>query len=179
MVPVQIIKIAYQTSEKRYVVILEDNNYSRFLSISVSSNEAQTLALAIKKDSDSLSVSYDLICDLIKKISGKIKSISIDKDESDLYKSKIIINYGNQSNITLDSKPCDALVLALKMETIILVDKKLLIKKNKVVKNNDNKIFYKDKKSILELNKRLNIAIKKEEYELAANLRDKIILLKS
>ena len=161
------------------MVILEDNNYSRFLSISISSNEARTLALAIKKDSDSSSVSYDLICDMIKKISGKIKSISINKDESDLYKSKIIINYGNQRNITLDSKPCDALVLALKMKTTILVDEKLLIKKNKVEKNKDKKSFYRDKKSIMDLSKRLNIAIRKEEYELAANLRDKIILLKS
>ena len=95
MVPVQIIKIAYQTSEKRYMVLLEDDNYSRFLSISISSTEAQALALAIKKDPSSLFASYNLICDLIKKISGEIRSIFIHKNEGALYKSEIIINYDN------------------------------------------------------------------------------------
>ena len=177
MVPAQIIKIAYQTSEKRYMVILEDDNYSRSLSISISSNEAQALALAIKKDPSSLFASYYLICDLLKKISGEIRSISIYKNEGDLYKSEIIINYDNQKRITLDSNPCDALVLALMMEITILVDEKLLIKKNQVIKN--RKSINRDRKLIIDLNKRLNIAIKKENYELAANLRDKIILLKN
>ena len=179
MVPVKIIKIAYKTSEKRYMVILEDDNYSRFLSISISSNEAQALALAIKKDLNSFFTSYDLICNLIKKISGEIRSISIDKNEGDLYKSEIIINYDNQKTITLNSNPCDALVLALMMGITIFVDEKLLIKKNQVVKNKDKKSFNRDRKSIIDLNKRLNIAIKKENYELAANLRDEIILLKN
>ena len=179
MVPVQIIKIAYQTSEKRYMVILEDDNFSRFLSISVSSNEAQALALAIKKDPSSFFAGYDLICDLIKKISGEIRSISIYKNQGDLYKSEIIINYDNQKKITLDSNPCDALVLALMMGITIFVDKKLLIKKNQVVKDKNKKSFNRDRKLIIDLNKRLNIAIKKENYELAANLRDKIILLKN
>ena len=179
MVPVQIIKIAYQTPEKRYMVILEDDNYSRFLSISISSNEAQALALAIRKDSSSFFASYDLICDLIKKLSGEIRSISIYKNESDLYKSEIIINYDNQKKITLDSNPCDALVLALIMEITIFVDEKLLIKKNQVVKDKSKKSFNRDRKLIIDLNKRLNIAIEKENYELAANLRDKIILLKN
>jgi len=179
MVPVKIIKIAYQTSEKRYMVILEDDNYSRFLSISISSNEAQALALAIKKDLNSFFASYDLICNLIKKISGEIRSISIDKNEGDLYKSEIIINYDNQKTITLNSNPCDALVLALMMGITIFVDEKLLIKKNQVVKNKDKKSFNRDRKSIIDLNKRLNIAIKKENYELAANLRDEIFLLKN
>ena len=177
MVPVQIIKIAYQTSEKRYMVILEDDNYSRFLSISISSNEAQALALAIKKDPSSFFSSYDLICDLIKKISGEIRSISIYKNQGDLYKSEIIINYDNQKKITLDSNPCDALVLALMMDITILVDEKLLIKKNQFEKN--KKSINSDRKLIIDLNKRLNIAIEKENYELAANLRDKIILLKN
>ena len=179
MVPVQIIKIAYQTSEKRYMVILEDENYSRFLSISISSNEAQAIALSIKKDPGSFSSSYDLICDLIKKISGKIKLISIFRNESNLYKSKITIDYANQREITLESKPCDALVLALKMKITIHIDEKLLIKKNKVLNNKEKKSLKRSKNSIIDLNKRLNIAIKKENYELAANLRDKIILLKS
>jgi len=179
MVPVKIIKIAYQTSEKRYMVILEDDNYSRFLSIFISSNEAQALALAIKKDLNSFFASYDLICNLIKKISGEIRSISIDKNKGDLYKSEIIINYDNQKTITLNSNPCDALVLALMMGITIFVDEKLLIKKNQVVKNKDKKSFNRDRKSIIDLNKRLNIAIKKENYELAANLRDEIILLKN
>ena len=179
MVPAQIIKIAYQTSEKRYMVILEDDNYSRSLSISISSNEAQALALAIKKDSSSFFASYDLICDLIKKLSGEIRSISIYKNQGDLYKSEIIINYDNQKKITLDSNPCDALVLALIMEITIFVDEKLLIKKKQVVKDKNKKSFNRHRKSIMNLNKRLNIAIEKENYELAANLRDKIILLKN
>ena len=179
MIPVKIIKIAYKTSEKRYMVILEDDNYSRFLSIFISSNEAQALALAIKKDLNSLFASYDLICNLIKKISGEIRSISIDKNKGDLYKSEIIINYDNQKTITLNSNPCDALVLALMMGITIFVDEKLLIKKNQVVKNKDKKSFNRDRKSIIDLNKRLNIAIKKENYELAANLRDEIISLKN
>ena len=179
MVPVQIIKIAYQTSEKRYMVILEDDNFSRFLSISISSNEAQALALAIKKDPSSFFTSYNLIYDLIKKISGEIRSISIYKNQGDLYKSEIIINYDNQKKITLDSNPCDALVLALMMGITIFVDEKLLIKKNQVLKDKNKKKINRDRKLIIDLNKRLNIAIEKENYELAANLRDKIILLKN
>ena len=179
MVPVQIIKIAYQTHEKRYMVILEDDNYSRFLSISIAPNEAQALALAIKKNPSTFLDSYDLICDLIKKISGEIRSISIYNNEGDLYKSKMIINYDDQKNITLDLNPCDALVLALRMGITIFVDKKLMIKKNQVVKKEDEKKINKDIKSITDLNRRLNIAIEKEDYELAASLRDKIILLKN
>ena len=177
MVPVQVAKIAYQTSEQRYSVILEDQKQSRFLSIVICSNEAQAIALAIKKDTVSNSMNYDLICDLIKKISGIIKIISIKKHNKNKFKSEIKISYSNKKTIILESKPIDALVLALKMNTKILVDENLLIKKNILVNNNFKRNSKNDKKPIIDLNKKLNLAIQREEYEVAAKLRDEIILL--
>ena len=177
MIPVQVIKISYQTSDQKYFVILEEKGGERFLSIKIGSNEAQSIALAIKKDIINSPVNYDLICNLIKKTSGTLSKVCINKYSKGIYYSNIVISYGAKKNIILDSRPSDAIGIALKMNSTILVYEKLLIKrieskKIRRIKKNKSKI------SLKSLNKKLNIAVQNEEYERAAILRDKIISLK-
>ena len=180
MVPVQIIKIAYQTSEKKYMVILEDDNFSRFLSISISSNEAQALALAIKKDASSFFTSYDLICDLITKVDGKLLAVNISKLNDGVFYASLKLSGDNFGTKTIDARPSDAISIALRLNAQIYVTAEVIeeagVGEDEVISDKQNIL---PKYSVEDLEIKLKKAVEEEEYEKAARIRDKIKDLES
>ena len=79
----------------------------------------------------------------------------------------------------IDSRPSDAITIALKMNKPILVPtpiiEKAILLEDSLVDDNEKSINL----SLSTLKERLESAIEEEEYETAAKLRDKIIDLES
>ena len=158
--------------------MLEDNHY---LEILVSTKDAKQISLAKEGVNLPRPSTHDLLLDIINNFDVKLKKIIITDYKGSTYYAKLVLYNINFGEIVIDSRPSDAIVLSLRSNSPLYVNKKLLSD----LFNVDNK-SQKDNHDILEredhnvdalldnLNKALNKAVMVEEYETAAKLRDKI-----
>ena len=112
------------------VLILKQKKGSLFLAILIAAAEADAIAIRMQKVEIPRPLTHDLLCNAIEKSGGKIKSVQIEKvDNGTFYGSISIIQQNSQNNeLILDSRPSDAMVIALKLNIPILCDKSVLEK---------------------------------------------------
>ena len=175
MIPVKIKKISYYHPSRSYAVILEEIDGDRNLPVLVGAYEAQSIAMAMEFVETPRPLTHDLIVNMINEIEGKISAIKITKIEDGIYFSSIDINSKIFGNKKIDSRPSDALAIALRVHAPILVAADVM--KEAIVWEEDSIMIEDEIKQSPEmevLEQQLQKAIDKEQYEIAARIRDKI-----
>ena len=179
MIPVDVIKVSYDSKAKTYAVILKESGGDRFISIIIGSFEAQSIALALESVETPRPLTHDLICDLINFYGGHLKAVRINNIKDGIFIAQLEIDAAGRECKTVDSRPSDAITVALKMSVPILISSSIVDEASIY----EGSLFKDEKKanpsSIRTLKQKLESAIEKEEYEVAAKLRDKIIELES
>ena len=176
MIPVKVNKISYHSKSKSYAVILKEIEGERCMPVIIGSFEAQSIALAIEEIDTPRPLTHDLICDFISAVDISLKAIKIYSLNEGVYFAKIIIISERMGEQIIDARPSDAIAVALRMHTPMLVSKKVFDKASL-----EEELFFQEKERkkinedpLPELKREMELAIEKEEYELAAELRDKI-----
>jgi bifunctional DNase/RNase len=176
MIPVKVNKISYHSKSKSYAVILKEVEGERCMPVIIGSFEAQSIALAIEDVDTPRPLTHDLICDFISTVDVSLKAIKIYSLNEGVYFAKIIIISERMGEQIIDARPSDAIAVALRMHTPMLVSKKVFDKASV-----EEKLLFQEKEHnkinedlLHELKREMELAIEKEEYELAAELRDKI-----
>ena len=168
-------KISYYRSNKSYAVVLNEINGNRKLPIMLGSYEAQAIAIAMESIDTQRPLTHDLLINSLQGLGLSLKNVTIQKCEEDIFFSIINIVSPRQIEKHIDARPSDAIILALKLHCPILVNELLLDKINKnqlAVLDDDQNIIQSTK--IESLENQLQKAIDREDYEIAAKLRDKI-----
>ena len=180
---VEIHKIEYHPESKGYILILKKTEGDSKIPILIGSNEAQSLSLAYEDIRLPRPSSHDLLLNLIQNLDAELMYIVISKYEKGTFFANIVIKKST-IKIDIDSRPSDAISIALKALVPIYVsdnilkirEYKTLIKKQhfseqiKISKNN-----YNEKDIMNNLMKAMDKAVKEENYEVAVKLRDRII----
>ena len=179
MIPVEVVKVSYDSQAKTYAVVLKEAGGDRFIPIIIGSFEAQSIALALESVETPRPLTHDLICDIINFYDGHLKAVRISNIKDSIFIAHLEIESSAHKCKTIDSRPSDAITVALKTSTPILISSSIV---NEACKYDDffsgaEKIA--NNTSLKTLKQKLESAIKKEEYEMAAKLRDKIIELES
>ena len=176
MIPVKVNKISYHSKSKSYAIVLKEIEGKRCMPVIIGSFEAQSIALAIEEIQTPRPLTHDLICDFITAVDVSLKAIKIYSLNEGVYFAKIIIISEHMGEKAIDARPSDAIAVALRMHTPILVSKKVFdkvsVEEKLLFQENERKKIKKD--PLPELKREMELAIEKEEYELAAELRDKI-----
>lgn len=174
MIPVNVEKISYHPSSRSYAVLLKEQNSEKVLPILVGSFEAQSIALALEVVETPRPLTHDLICEMIKKIDAKLVSVSISKLNDGVFYAKLKIKGLKFGNKQIDSRPSDAISIALRLNAQIYVSPEVI--KEAGVKQEDiqEESSITPKYSIEDLELKLKKAVEKEEYEKAAKIRDKL-----
>ena len=189
---VEIHKIEFHPSEKNYVLVLKKVNSRIKIPILIASKEAQSLSLAYEGINLPRPTTHDLIINLINKFDAQLKSVLIKKYEKGTFYSVIKIKK-EDFDLEIDSRPSDAITIALKNNLPIYVNKEVIqLSQNKNIIRKQNseqtKPIYSNKniesnynlEDIIDnLIDALNKAINEENYEIAAKLRDRIKNLKT
>ena len=168
-------KISYYHSNKSYAVVLNEINGDRRLPIMLGSYEAQAIAIAMESIDTQRPLTHDLLINALQGLGFSLKNVTIERCEEDIFFS--IINIVSPSLIEkhIDARPSDAIILALKLHCPIFVNELLLdnINKNQLAILDDDQNIIQSTK-IESLENQLQKAIDREDYEIAAKLRDKI-----
>jgi len=182
-------RISYsQTHNGAYALLLNEKNGERKLPVVIGGFEAQSIAVALEKE---IKPPRPLTHDLFKNFSDcfeiKIKQVIIHKIVDGVFFSSLICVRDKIEEI-IDSRTSDAIALAIRFNSPIFTYENVLDKAGIIIKPSDSKknkkgttkqnptikkIDY-SKLSVGQLEKAIEIAVKNEDYELAAYLRDEI-----
>jgi|TARA_B110000914_G_C15495618_1_gene463075 bifunctional DNase/RNase len=175
MIPVKVQKITYYHPNRSYAVILKELDGDRRLPVLIGAFEAQSIAMAMESMETPRPLTHDLISNLIKGINANLSSVKIIELKDGVFYSVLDIQSKKIGHREIDSRPSDALALALRMHAPIFVstdimDEAIILEKD--LQNIEDEI--KQEPMIETLEKQLQKAIQEEEYEVAARIRDKI-----
>jgi|TARA_B110000305_G_C19453767_1_gene649557 bifunctional DNase/RNase len=182
-------RISYsQTHNGAYALLLNEKNGNRKLPIVIGGFEAQSIAVALENE---IRPPRPLTHDLFKSFSDcfeiTIKQVIIHKIVDGVFFSSLICVRDKIEEI-IDSRTSDAIALAIRFNSPIFTYENVLEKAGIILKpgekkkntdtvSNDDALAKKvdyTKLSIMQLEKAIAVAVKNEDYELAAHLRDEI-----
>jgi uncharacterized protein len=107
------------------IVILKDVNGNSVLPIWVGIYEANAIALEIEKVSTPRPMTHDLIKNLLMGLCTGVRKVVVNELREDTFYAVIWLDRGGDV-ITVDSRPSDALALALRLDCPIFVDDSVL-----------------------------------------------------
>ena len=168
-------KISYYHSNKSYAVVLNEIHGDRRLPILLGSYEAQAIAITMESIDTQRPLTHDLLINVLQGLGMSLKNVTIKRREEEVFFSTINIVSPSLVEKNIDSRPSDAIILALKLHCPIFVNELLLdnINKNQLIILDDDQNIIQSTK-IESLENQLQKAIDREDYEIAAKLRDKI-----
>ncbi|MBU0600505.1 bifunctional nuclease family protein [bacterium] len=126
MIEMKVLGIALDANNNNIpIVVLVDEKRKRVLPIWVGFFEAQSILLALEHIPVPRPLSHDLMCDIINKLEGKVTYIYISTLKENTYYAKINLKKGNQ-NLEIDSRPSDAIAVALRENVAIFVSEPII-----------------------------------------------------
>ncbi|MBN2240474.1 MAG: bifunctional nuclease family protein [Dehalococcoidales bacterium] len=125
MVEMVIDSIRVSLMNYQRVVILKEKMSDRYLPIWIGSAEADAIAVKLQGVNVPRPMTHDLLSSMIQTLGAQINSIAVTDLKNDTFYAKIYVTLnGNQMEI--DSRPSDALALAVRVEAPIFVDESVL-----------------------------------------------------
>lgn len=107
------------------IVILKDTNGSTILPIWVGIYEANAIALEIEKVNTPRPMTHDLIKNLLVGLNTGVQKVVVNELRDDTFYALIWLERDGQI-ISIDSRPSDALALALRLDCPIFVEDEVL-----------------------------------------------------
>ncbi|MGZ8848598.1 MAG: bifunctional nuclease family protein [Pyrinomonadaceae bacterium] len=104
------------------IIILKDVNSETMLPIWVGAYEANAIALEIEKIAPPRPMTHDLLRNLIVELGLRVERVVVTSLRDNTFYAVIEMVAGNGDSMRLDSRPSDAIALALRADCPIFVD---------------------------------------------------------
>lgn len=102
------------------VVILKDIDEERYLPIWIGPFEAEAITLELKQVELARPLTHDLLKSVITKMGGKVSHVLVDDLRDDTFYARIVLD-NNGHRLEVDSRPSDAIALAVRTNAPIFV----------------------------------------------------------
>jgi bifunctional DNase/RNase len=125
MIKVKIDSIQVSLMSEHRVVILKDVNAERYLPIWIGPYEADAIAIRLRNIEIARPLTHDLLRNVISKMGGKVSYIVVDDLRNDTFYANIAVSL-NGRRIKIDSRPSDAIALAVRANAPIFVEEDVI-----------------------------------------------------
>ena len=173
-----------------FIILLDNTEDDRSLPIFIGAAEAQAIAFHLNKVELPRPLTHDLLLNILDALEYDVVRVEIYNLQESTFFANIILSNMDEE-IIVDARPSDAIAIAIRCDTPIFVDEKVMNKAGRIFTdkdenislNNSAKTNYSKKElphvpPLKKLKRSLEKAIADERYEDAANLRDAINNLK-
>lgn len=126
MIEMRVMGIALDTRTGSPIVVLHDKDNRRALPIWIGSAEASAIIRKIENLAVSRPMTHDLIIDIVEKTGYTIEKIEINDVEKETYYAKIFLINDEDNVIEIDSRPSDAIAVAIRVDAPIFVTANVL-----------------------------------------------------
>jgi bifunctional DNase/RNase len=196
MVEMEVVGVAPEPNSNKPLVWLKDKDQKVFLPISIGNFEATAIYMELYDEPPPRPICYDLVKSVLGEVDAKVDRIVINDLKDDTFYAQIILRRGDRV-FNIDSRPSDAIALALRVQSPIFAADSVLVEAGLEVDGEDTPKMWEDvpdefsglpaepkepepvlvKDPVVltdSLKERLKEAVSKEEYEEAAKLRDEL-----
>jgi bifunctional DNase/RNase len=120
---VESIRVSLVTQHR--VVVLREVDGDRHLPIWIGPFEAEAIAMVLQGVGSARPLPYDLLTSVVTELGATVVSIIVNDLSQDVFYARIILNYAG-SEVPIDSRPSDAIALAVRAKIPILVDESVM-----------------------------------------------------
>lgn len=127
MIEMTIDSIRMSLMNYQRVVILKEKDGERYLPIWIGPAEADSIAIKLQDVQVPRPMTHDLLCSAIKALGARINSIIVNDLRNDTFYARILLIVDGK-DMEIDSRPSDAIALAVRVEVPIYADESVLEK---------------------------------------------------
>lgn len=120
MVRVEIDSIRVSLMSQDRVVVLKDTEVDRYLPIYIGAFEAEAIRVELQGVPVTRPLTHDLLKSIITELGGKVEQVVVNDLRNDIFYARITIGV-NGDTIDIDSRPSDAIALAVRLSVPIFV----------------------------------------------------------
>ena len=192
IVEMEVVGVAPEPNSNRPLVWLKDKEQRMFLPISIGNFEATAIYMEIYNEPPPRPLCYDLMRQVVEQVGAKVDRIVINALKDDTFFAEITLS-GTDGSFTIDSRPSDAIALALRVEAPIFADPQVIQEAGLTIEGEDGPAIWGEEPDqetetvevlpevvpdgdalLVSLKGRLKKAVSNEDYEEAARIRDEI-----
>ena len=171
-----------------YALVLGEVGGNRRLPIIIGAFEAQAIALELEKIQPPRPMTHDLLRDTLEAVGAEVLDVVIDELREGTFFAKIrYVHDGDEGQ--LDSRPSDAVALAVRVDAPIYVSPSVMEEAGIPTEEEgaaalapaetEEEEEHMPMSKLEQMEQQLEVAIEQEDYEKAAKLRDEIQRLQS
>jgi len=108
-----------------FLVLLMDDDEKKVLPISIGPLEAQAIALVLQGEIPPRPMTHDLLKTVCETLGGVLEKVVITDIRESTFYAEIYLQH-NDETVIIDSRPSDALALALRCDTPIYMENRLV-----------------------------------------------------
>lgn len=116
---IESIRVRQETQQRAVVLRVKDSDL--FLPIFVGHFEVEAIRIKLMDVEVQRPMTHDLLDDVIGNLGGSVKSIVVSELKNDTFYAKILVDYNN-TIIEIDSRPSDAIALAVRTNAPIYAE---------------------------------------------------------
>ncbi len=198
MVEMEVVGVVLEPNSNRPLVCLKDKDQRVFLPIAIGNFEATAIYMEYYDEPPPRPITHDLLRSILDGLDARVDRVVINALKDDTFYAEITLQVGDRA-IQVDSRPSDAIALALRVEAPIFVAKEVIQEAGLPVDKQPDEgdgLELPEPESVTEdgvcalkvldgraggveervvtLKAKLQEAVDQEEYEEAAKLRDEI-----
>jgi bifunctional DNase/RNase len=125
MVEMTVDSVRINLATQQRVVILKATKQERYLFIWIAQPEAYAIAVELQGTASPRPLTHDLLKNVISELGAKIVSIVVSDLVDDVYYARIVLDVAGK-HVEIDSRPSDAIALAVRAKTPIYVEDSIL-----------------------------------------------------
>ncbi len=187
MVPIDLTRTMLLNLGNDYVVLLRSAEDKRALPISIGQFEAQAIAIRLNEVEVPRPLTHDLLKRILETTECALRRVEVCDLRDDTFFAKLHLQLSGR-NIVLDSRPSDAIAIALRTAAPVYVDDDIMAQAGvifseetgetgPIVPEDEEQPEMPPKKPLTPaqvLQRKLEQAVAQEQYEEAARIRDEI-----
>lgn len=183
MIKVEVANTFLVNMGKEFIILLRGAGDDRSLPISIGQLEAQSIAIQLNQIPFPRPLTHDLFKNVLEELDCKLVRTEICALVDETFYARLVLQFNNKL-LEIDSRPSDAIAIALRLSSPIYVDEDVMDKAGVVIpdessieentKDEDTKAEEIELTPLEAHKRQLKKAINEERYEDAAKIRDEI-----
>ncbi len=125
MIEVTIDSVRISLMTQHRVVVLRETDSQRYLPIWIGAPEADAITLRLQGVQVERPLTHDLLARSISTLGAEVQYVVINDLHSDVFYAQIVLEY-NEREIRVDSRPSDAIALAVRAEVPVYIAEKVM-----------------------------------------------------
>jgi bifunctional DNase/RNase len=125
MIKVTIDSVRASLLSQHRVVVLKEEGLERYLAIWIGPYEADAITIRLQSVEVARPLTHDLLEQSVRKLGAKVSHVVVNDLHDDTFYARIVVDQDGQ-RIELDSRPSDAIALAVRVQSPIFVSESVM-----------------------------------------------------